>query len=157
MTNGAPMTHARTDVWTHAEYALPDDGDRPEPGPQPAAIRPGRLQRLRSVCLALPEAVEKPAHGDPAWRVRDRIFAAQKGNHAGGRPSLWLKSTLAEQDALLRADTDLWFVPPYVGHRGWIGMFLDGARLDWAEVAARIEDSYRLVAPKTLVRRLDAG
>ena len=56
----------------------------------PLTIRPERLEQLREICLALPETSEKLAWGDPTWRVRDKIFAMQKGNHEGGRPSVWL-------------------------------------------------------------------
>src|SRR5690606_27392243 len=60
-------------------------------GMSPLTIAPDRLERLRAICLALPEATEKIAWGDPTWRVRDKIFAMQKGNYEGGRPSVWLK------------------------------------------------------------------
>ncbi len=121
----------------------------------PLTIRPERLRRLRQLCLALPEATEKEAWGDPTWRVRDRIFAMQKGNFGGGRPSVWVKAAAGAQEALVGSDADRFFVPPYVGHRGWVGIHLDGRRVPWAEVGELIEDSYRLVAPKRLAARLD--
>ena len=70
------------------------------------------------------------AWGDPAWRVRDKIFAMQKGNYAGGRPSVWLKGEDGQQAALVDTDPALFFVPPYVGNKGWIGIHLDSKRLD---------------------------
>jgi predicted DNA-binding protein (MmcQ/YjbR family) len=109
-------------------------------------VRSERLARLRKICLALPNAAEKVAWGDPTWRVRDRIFAMQKGNHAGGRPSVWLKAEDGQQAALVDMDPALFFVPPYVGHKGWVGVYLDGKRLDWNMIAALIEGSYRLIA-----------
>ena len=112
----------------------------------PLTVRPDRLARLRKICLALPDAAEKVAWGDPTWRVRDRIFAMQKGNYAGGRPSLWLKGEDGQQAALVDADPALFFKPPYVGNKGWIGVYLDGKRLDWKMLAALIEASYRLIA-----------
>ena len=123
----------------------------------PSTIAPERLRQLRQLCLALPEATEKEAWGDPTWRVRDRIFAMQKGNFEGGRPSLWLKAAEGAQEALVAADPDRFFVPPYVGHKGWVGVHLDGRRVPWDEVGELVEDSYRLIAPKRLVLTLDAG
>ncbi len=114
-------------------------------------IRPDRLERLRKICLALPGATEKVAWGDPTWRVGDRIFAMQKGNYEGGRPSVWLKAAAGAQAVLVDADPERFFVPGYVGHKGWIGIYLDGARVDWKMVRALIEESYRLVAPKRKV------
>ncbi|WP_394827782.1 MmcQ/YjbR family DNA-binding protein [Pendulispora albinea] len=119
-------------------------------------MRPNRLERLRSICLALPEATEKEAWGDPTWRVRDRIFAMQKGNFEGGRPSVWLKAPDGAQRMLVSARPEVIFIPPYVGHKGWIGVYLDGKSIDWGELAALIEDSYRLIAPKRIAASLDA-
>ncbi|HVS13913.1 MAG TPA: MmcQ/YjbR family DNA-binding protein [Thermoanaerobaculia bacterium] len=118
-------------------------------------VEPACLERLRALCLALPEATEKLAWGDPTWRVRDRIFAMQKGNHPGGRPSVWLKAPDGAQSVLVAADPERVFVPPYVGHKGWIGVFLDGERVDWDQLADLIEESFRLVAPKRIAARLD--
>ncbi len=103
----------------------------------------------------MPEASEKEAWGDPTWRVRDRIFAMQKGNFEGGRPSVWLKAAEGLQGALVASAPDRFFVPPYVGHKGWVGVHLDDRRVDWEEVADLVEESYRLVAPKRLAARLD--
>jgi predicted DNA-binding protein (MmcQ/YjbR family) len=117
-------------------------------------ISPDRLGRLRELCLGLPGAVEKEAWGDPTWRVRDRIFAMQKGNYEGGRPSLWCKAPDGAQKALVDSGADRLFVPPYVGHKGWVGVYLDGT-VDWEELSDLIEQSYRLIAPRRLVDRLD--
>ncbi len=115
-----------------------------------------RLERLRKICLALPEAVEKEAWGDPAWRIRNRIFAMQKGNYEGGRPSVYLKAPAGGQDTLVTNDPERFFVPPYVGPKGWVGVYLDGKRVDWTLISVLIEDSYCLIAPKRLAARLDA-
>ena len=118
-------------------------------------IRPERLERLRKVCLALPEATEKEAWGDPTWRVRDRIFAMQKGNFEGGRPSLWLKAADDAQGLLVEADPQRFFIPPYVGHKGWVGVYLDTSRVDWSTLSDLIEQSYEMIAPKRLaIKRL---
>lgn len=105
----------------------------------------------------MPEASEKVAWGDPTWRVRDRIFAMQKGNYEGGRPSLWLKAAEGAQSILVECDPERFFVPGYVGHKRWIGIYFDGRRIDWGEVRALIRQSYRLVAPKRLADRFQAG
>lgn len=110
------------------------------------------IERLRRLCLALPEAVEKEAWGDATFRVRDKIFAMEK--RGDGRPSLWAKAPPGAQEHLVAADPARFFVPPYVGPKGWIGMRLDRSP-DWSEVAEVVRRSYRLIAPKRLVARLD--
>lgn len=112
-----------------------------------------RFARLREICLALPDAVEKEAWGDPTWRIRDKIFAMQKGNYPGGRPSVWLKGQEGAQFMLVGADPGRFFVPPYVGHKGWIGVYLDTPDVDWAELADLIGKSYRLVATRRKTKR----
>lgn len=107
--------------------------------------------RLRSICLALPEAAEKEAWGDPTFRVRDKIFAMEK--RGDGRISLWCKAPPGSQAILVGADPENFFVPPYVGHKGWIGVRLD-RKPDWTEIATLIRRSYCLTAPKKLVALL---
>ena len=102
---------------------------------------------LRAICLALPEAVEKEAWGDPTFRVRDKIFAMEK--RGDGRISVWCKAPSGSQAVLVGADARRFFIPPYVGSKGWIGMRLDD-KPDWDEVAVVVTRSYRLVAPKKL-------
>ncbi|MEX2599417.1 MAG: MmcQ/YjbR family DNA-binding protein [Dehalococcoidia bacterium] len=121
------------------------------------AIAPDRLDRLREICLAFPEATEKEAWADPTWRVRDRIFAMLKGNYEGGRPSVWLKAAPGAQAVLVGAAPERFFVPPYVGGKGWVGIYMDNATVDWDETRDLIGDSYRLIAPKRLVAQLPAG
>lgn len=110
------------------------------------------VDRLRTICLALPEASEKEAWGDPTFRVRDKIFAMLK--QGDGRPSLWCKAPPGSQMVLVGADPARFFVPPYVGHKGWVGMWLD-RKPDWNEVAELIRRSYRLTAPKRLAAQMD--
>jgi hypothetical protein len=109
------------------------------------------VDRLRAICLALPEAVEKETWGDPTFRVRDRIFALVR--HGDGRLSFWCKAPEGSQMVLVGADPDRFFVPPYIGHKGWVGVRLD-PEPDWAEVAALVRRSYRLIAPKRLSVRI---
>ncbi len=103
--------------------------------------------RLRAICLDLPDAQEKEAWGDPTWRIRNRIFAMEK--RGDGRISVWCKAAEGGQDVLVSAAPERFFVPPYVGHKGWVGARLD-ASPDWEEVTAVIRQSYRLIAPKRL-------
>jgi predicted DNA-binding protein (MmcQ/YjbR family) len=117
-----------------------------------AGRRPRRtaVDRLRALCLALPEATEKVAWGEPTWRVRDRIFAQLDDHHHGAdHLAVWLPAPLGEQEAMVFTDPARFFRPPYVGGRGWVGVRLD-RRPDWAAVAALVEQAYLLVAPPRL-------
>ncbi len=78
---------------------------------------------FRDLALSLPEATEKETWGHPTFRVRDKIFAMLKSGD--GRPSLWCKAPPGSQEVLVGADPDTFFVPPYVGHKGWVGMRLE--------------------------------
>lgn len=116
--------------------------------PQPAD---DSLKRVRGVCLALPEAFEQEAWGEPTFRVRKRIFAmfAAAGNHHGrGRDGLWLAAPLGVQEIVVRSEPDKFFVPPYVGVKGWIGVNV-GA-VDGDELRSLAVQSYCIVAPKKL-------
>jgi hypothetical protein len=109
------------------------------------------LARLRAICLALPEATEQETWGDPTFRVRAKIFAMPR--QGDGRLSVWCKAPPGAQQMLVGADPHRFFVPPYVGHKGWIGIRLDVA-VDWEELADFVTDSYRMTAPKRLVASL---
>ena len=114
------------------------------------------LERVRALCLALPEAHEQEAWGEPTFRVRNKLFAmfADASTHHGkGIDGLWIKSTYVNQDLLVRADADRFFVPPYVGPSGWVGVRLSGDP-DWEVIADLLRDGWRLVAPKKLHARL---
>ncbi|MCV0393907.1 MAG: MmcQ/YjbR family DNA-binding protein [Rhizobiaceae bacterium] len=109
-------------------------------------------QRVRQICLGLPEAVEKEAWGDPTFRVKERIFAMVK--RGDGRISVWMKAPDGSQEMLTAAAPERFFRPPYVGHKGWIGMWLDNGP-DWDEAARRIATSYALIAPRRLARMVE--
>jgi predicted DNA-binding protein (MmcQ/YjbR family) len=114
------------------------------------------LPRLRKLCLALPEATEKIAWGEPTFRVRDKIFAMYSNNHHGdGIVAVWSKAPPGIQELLVEADPERFYRPPYVGHKGWVGVRLD-RKVDWEELAGLLEDSYRLTAPKRLCESLEA-
>jgi predicted DNA-binding protein (MmcQ/YjbR family) len=117
---------------------------------------PRPLTRLRRLCLALPEAHEVEAWGEPTFRVRNKLFAmfASAGNHHGyGRHSVWCKCTSTNQQLLIKAESDRYFSPPYVGKSGWVGVYLD-ASPDWAAVQELLRDGYLLTAPARLRTRL---
>jgi hypothetical protein len=116
-----------------------------------------RLSRLRRICSAFPEVTERPSHGTPTFFVRDRsafVYAWVDGHHDHTFAHLWCAAPPGAQEALVAAAPGRFFRPPYVGHRGWVGVRLDG-RVDWGEIADLCEDAYRTVAPAKLVARMD--
>jgi hypothetical protein len=128
------------------------------PGPVTRA-REAALARVRTICAALPEVTERPSHGAPTWFVRDRksfVTCWYLGHHDHEFPHLWCAGLPGAQEELVASDPERFFRPPYVGHRGWIGVRLDG-RVDWTELAEICRDAYRAVAPATLTRLLDHG
>jgi len=110
------------------------------------------LARLRAICLALPETSERLSHGAPTFFVRGkRAFVMVLTNfHGDGRFALWCAAPEGMQQMLVQADPERFFVPPYVGHRGWLGVRLDRG-LHWDEIAGIAEDAYAEVAPTKLV------
>jgi hypothetical protein len=110
----------------------------------------GPLKQLREICLALPEATEKEAWGCPTFRVRDKMFAMYvNDHHSDGRVAIWCKAPFGAQEMLVDADPSRFFVPPYVGPKGWLGVRLD-VDVDWNEVADFLKDGYRMAAPERL-------
>ena len=84
--------------------------------------------RLRAICLALPEVTERPSHGAPTWFVRDKksfVTLWADGHHDNRFAHLWCAGLPGSQTTLIAADPDRFFRPPYVGGRGWIGVRLD--------------------------------
>ncbi len=116
------------------------------------------LERLRALCLAFPETSERLSHGEPAWFIREKKTFVTYDNHHHNREALafWCAAPPGAQDVLVNAGPERFFVPPYVGHRGWLGVRLDMPTTHWDEIAGLVEDAYRTVAPKTLVAQLDA-
>ncbi|MDQ2749818.1 MAG: MmcQ/YjbR family DNA-binding protein [Actinomycetota bacterium] len=114
------------------------------------------VERLRQVCLALPEATERPSHGEPSFFVRDKKQFVMLDTHHHGAEHLgfWCPAPAGVQDALIARDPEQYFRPPYVGHRGWVGVRIDGEP-DWTEIAELVRDAYRQVAPKGLIALLD--
>ena len=115
------------------------------------------LDRVRRVCLSLPETSEKLAWGEPTFRVKGKLFAmyASAGNHHGaGRNALWCPAPDGSQAVLVEAAPERFFVPPYVGKRGWIGMWLDEVGDD--ELYVHVRTAYAMIAPKKLLARLES-
>ncbi|KAA9150573.1 MmcQ/YjbR family DNA-binding protein [Amycolatopsis acidicola] len=114
------------------------------------------LAELRKICLALPEATERLSHGEPTWFVRDRkTFVMFADHHHDDRLGFWCPAPPGVQEELVGQEPDRFFRPPYVGHRGWLGVRLD-VPVDWAEIREIVVEAYRVVAPKKLIARLDA-
>jgi hypothetical protein len=106
--------------------------------------------QLRGICCALPEVTERPSHGTPTWFYRDKRAFVQlwpDGHHDNDFPHLWCAAPEGGQQALIAARPDQFFRPPYVGHRGWIGVRLDRDP-DWAEIAELCAEAYGCVTPK---------
>jgi hypothetical protein len=114
------------------------------------------LERLRALCLALPEVTERLSHGEPTWFVRGkRTFVTFADRHHDDRLAFWCAAPEGAQGAVVSGAPSRYFVPPYVGGRGWIGVYLDVPEVDWGRVDELVEDAYRVVAPASLVARLD--
>lgn len=117
------------------------------------------LGRLRDICLALPEAHEVEAWGEPTFRVKDKMFAMHAradSHHGGGREGIWCKAKAVTQDMMIRAEPDRYFSPPYMGPKGWVGVWL-GWNTDWPTLKDLLRDAYRMTAPKRLLARVDAA
>lgn len=115
------------------------------------------LAGVRRICMALPEVSERLSHGSPAWFVREKRTVAMfvDDHHGDGILGLWCPAHPGVQEEMVALEPERFFRPPYVGPSGWLGVRLD-RDVDWDEVRGILTDSYRKVAPKTLVKLLDA-
>ena len=113
------------------------------------------VERIRKICLAFPEAVEKISHGEPTWFAgKGKVFAMIDGHHHDSpHLSVWLPQPLGAQEALIDADPERFFRPPYVGVSGWVGVVLD-TKPDWGVVAGLVRESYLHVATAKLRKAL---
>jgi hypothetical protein len=116
------------------------------------------LARIREICLGLPEVSERPSHGQPTFFVQGKrsFLMVLDDHHGDGRFAIWCAAAPGMQELLVEADPERFFRPPYVGHRGWLGLRLDRA-LDWNELAGVAEDAYAEVAPARLVEAAQAA
>ena len=120
------------------------------------AMTPDPITRLRKICLSLPEAREVEAWGAPTFRVKT-IFAMYSGaDDRDDRESAWIKAAATDQEFYVSSNPDRFFVPPYVGTRGWIGMYIDDADTDWDLLAQLLLDAWTMSAPKRLVAAYQA-
>ena len=119
---------------------------------------PSPLTRLRRTCLALPSATEVEAWGAPTFRCGKifAMYAHPADQHGGWRHGVWLKAAPGNQALMVRDRPNRFFVPPYVGPFGWIGVWLD-KNAPWEEIELLVEESWRLVAPKKLLTAYDAA
>jgi hypothetical protein len=126
---------------------------KPKSRPKAAAKRPKKtprndpLTRVRKMCLSLPETSEKIAWGAPTFRVKGKIFVMFADNaHKDGRVAVWCDAPEGSQQALVASDPERFFVPPYVGGYGWLGVRLDRG-LSWSIIKELIQEAHRTRAP----------
>ena len=110
------------------------------------------VERLRRLCLALPDVTEKIAWGELTWRA-GKVFAQMDTHHHGAEHvAVWLPLPPGHQEALVQEDPERFFVPPYVGGKGWVGVRIDG-KPDWTAIAGLVRDAHRFVAAQGGARR----
>jgi hypothetical protein len=122
----------------------------PKRSPSPADAA---YERVRDICLGFPAAEEKLSHGSPAFHVRGKMFLTFVDDHHGdGRIAVWCKSTLDEQKRLVASDPARFYVPPYVGVSGWVGVRVDGPSPDWIDLSILVEEAWRSIVPPRIAR-----
>ena len=114
--------------------------------------RASTLNRLRKICMALPEVTEQPfgGHTAPCFRVRGKIFVFTSEDYDSHPLGMTVKAPPGAQQVLVGSDPARFFVPAYIGSKGWVGVRLDAPRPDWPLIEDLVKDSYRLIAPKRL-------
>ena len=115
------------------------------------------LESVRRICLALPAVEERLSHGEPAWFVQGKkTFVTYADHHHDDRLAFWCAAPEGAQDVLVGSEPERFFRPPYVGVRGWLGVYLD-VPVDWGLIADLVADAYCMVAPKRLLAQVDPG
>lgn len=115
-----------------------------------------QLQRVRDICFKLPETSERLSHGEPTFFVRKRVFVMFDNDHHGsGHIAVWVPAAFGLQEMLIESEPDTFFKPPYVGHKGWIGIRLD--HINDEDLEFHIVDGWGLVAPKKLKAHVESG
>ena len=110
------------------------------------------LERVRLMALVLPETSERLSHGEPTFFVRNKVFVMFADNHhADGHIAVWLPVPPGAQSALIESAAETYFKPPYVGHRGWVGIELD--RISDEELSYHIGVAWELIAPRALLKK----
>lgn len=119
-------------------------------------VREDHLKRVSAICLSLPEATREVTGHHIAFNVRRKTFAYFLDNHHGdGIVGLVCKVLPGDNAALIASNPTKFYMPAYVGSRGWVGLRLDAGRVDWGEVAELIRHSYLMVAPRKLADAID--
>jgi hypothetical protein len=114
-----------------------------------------QIERVRRICLSLPETMEKLSHGEPTWFVRKKVFAMFSNNHHNdGHVAVTLPVPLGVQAGLIKASPEKFYKPPYVGVRGWVGIEID--QIDDEELALHLREAWRLIAPEKLHAKLES-
>ena len=112
------------------------------------------LERVRAVCFGFPGAEEKLSHGAPSFHVRGKMYVNFVDDHHGdGRLAIWCKATRDEQKRLVAMDPARYFVPPYVGVRGWVGAVLNHPKTDWIEIAIFVEEGWASIVPNAVLKQ----
>ena len=126
-----------------------------KPRLRPKAAR-DPLERLRAICLGLPQSTEVEAWGAPTFRVGKlfAMYSSPSSHHSGGRPAVWIYTVSVEQDLIIRSRPDKYFKPAYVGPFGWVGAWLD-RNPPWGEIEELLRDAWRRRAPKKVIPLLD--
>ena len=115
-----------------------------------------QIERVRKICLGLPETSEKPSHGEPTWFVKKKVFAMFSNNHHNdGHVAVVAPAPLGVQAALIEAKPKKFYRPPYVGHRGWIG--IEVARVSDRELHFHLREAWLLIAPPKLREQLETN
>jgi hypothetical protein len=110
------------------------------------------IEHLRQLCMALPDATERPSHGEATWFVKNRSFATTADHHHDDRVAVWLAAPAGRQESLVETDPGRFFRPPYVGHRGWVGVYLD-IPVDWDELGALVAEARATILEARRARR----
>jgi predicted DNA-binding protein (MmcQ/YjbR family) len=111
------------------------------------------IKSLRSLCVALPEVEERLSHGEPTWFIRGKkVFVMLSNHHHDDRLAFWCAAPEGAQEMLVESAGEKFFRPPYVGHRGWLGVYLD-LPVDWDEIADIVADAYCQIAPAKLAEQ----
>jgi hypothetical protein len=116
------------------------------------------LAKVRALCTSFPEVSERLSHGSPSFFIRGKKTLAMfvDDHHGDGILGLWCPALPGVQEELVSLEPDRFYRPPYVGPSGWIGVRLD-VDVDWDELRGILDEAYRKVAPKTLVKQLDSA
>lgn len=126
-------------------------GSNRSSGPYPDLVTDS-VARLRALCTALPEVTEKISHGEPTWFVK-KVFVSLADHHHDDRLAFWCAAPPGVQEELVAAEPQRYFRPPYVGGRGWLGVWLD-VPVEWDEIAEIVTDAYLVIAPRRLAEQV---